>query len=476
MYESIKKRLKLELEDIEKSGRYKNERIIQSKQNSIIKVNNDKNVLNFCANNYLGLASNPIVINKAKETLESHGFGMASVRFICGTQDIHKTLEKKISNFLGTEDTILYAAAFDANGGLFEPLFNDQDAIISDALNHASKFLEENHIVFQPGVNEDLAATAIHGTQQTTLVEKPKYDGVFGVWYGKGPGVDRSGDAIKHGNYAGTSKYGGVLALAGDDHGAKSSTTAHQSDHAFIHFGMPILNPSTVQDYLDFGILGWAMSRYSGCWVGFKCVTDTVESAASVDISLDRFKPAIPDNGSFEDENIHIKWGFTPAASESRLYNVRLPAAQAFARVNSIDKVIFKDKKKLAIVTSGKAYLDVRQALDELGLNENICKKIGISLYKVGMVWPLEDQKILNFVEGHKEVLVIEEKRPIVEDQLTKYLYNKKIRPQLVGKKDEKGNLLVPSEGELSPSMVALIIGKRIEKLSLRIKSSNNKC
>ncbi len=340
------------------------------------------------------------------------------------------------------------------------------------ALNHASKFLEENHIVFQPGVNEDLAATAIHGTQQTTLVEKPKYDGVFGVWYGKGPGVDRSGDAIKHGNYAGTSKYGGVLALAGDDHGAKSSTTAHQSDHAFIHFGMPILNPSTVQDYLDFGILGWAMSRYSGCWVGFKCVTDTVESAASVDISLDRFKPVIPDNGSFEDENIHIKWGFTPAASESRLYNVRLPAAQAFARVNSVDKVIFKDKNKLAIVTSGKAYLDVRQALDELGLNENICKKIGISLYKVGMVWPLEDQKILNFVEGHKEVLVIEEKRPIVEDQLTKYLYNKKIRPQLVGKKDEKGNLLVPSEGELSPSMVALIIGKRIENLSLRINLS----
>ena len=153
------------------------------------------------------------------------------------------------------------------------------------ALNQASDFLDENEIVFQPGINEDLAATALHGTQQTTLVEKPKYDGVFGIWYGKGPGVDRSGDALKHGNYAGTSEYGGGLALAGDDHGAKSSTTAHQSDHAFIHFGMPILNPSTVQDYLDFGVLGFAMSRYSGCWVGFKCVTDTVESAASVEIS-----------------------------------------------------------------------------------------------------------------------------------------------------------------------------------------------
>ena len=214
--------------------------------------------------------------------------------------------------------------------------------------------IRDSNIVFQPGVNEDLAATAVHGSQQTTLVEKPKYDGVFGVWYGKGPGVDRSGDAIKHGNYAGTSKYGGVLALAGDDHGAKSSTIAHQSDHAFIHFGMPILNPASVQDYLDFGILGWAMSRYSGCWVGFKCITDTVESAASVDISLDRFKPKIPNIKEIDDENLHIQWGFPPAAAEPRLYKQRLPAAQAFAKVNSIDKTIFKGVKKLDIVTSGK--------------------------------------------------------------------------------------------------------------------------
>jgi len=340
------------------------------------------------------------------------------------------------------------------------------------ALNQASDFLDANEIVFQPGINEDLAATALHGSQQTTLVDKPKYDGVFGIWYGKGPGVDRSGDALKHGNYAGTSKYGGVLALAGDDHGAKSSTTAHQSDHAFIHFGMPILNPATVQDYLDFGVLGFAMSRYSGCWVGFKCVTDTVESAASVDISLDRFKPVIPEEDLIRDENIHIQWGFAPAASEPRLYKTRLPAAQAFARANSIDKVIFKDRKKLAIITSGKAYLDVRQALDELGLDEDKCKKIGVSLYKVGMVWPLEDKKILDFVEGHKEVLIIEEKRSIIEDQLIKYLYNKKNRPVIVGKKDENGHYLVPSEGELSPSLVALIIAKRISNLSLNIDLS----
>ena len=212
------------------------------------------------------------------------------------------------------------------------------------ALHQASDFLQKNEIVFQPGINEDLAATALHGSQQTTLVDNPKYDGVFGIWFGKGPGVDRSGDALKHGNYAGSSKYGGVLALAGDDHAAKSSTTAHQSDHAFIHFGMPVLNPATVQDYIDFGLMGIAMSRYSGCWVGMKCITDTVESAASVDIGLDRFKPQLPKE-QLSEEDIHLQWGYMPALSETRLYKKRLPAAQAFAKANFIDKVIFQGKK-----------------------------------------------------------------------------------------------------------------------------------
>ena len=337
------------------------------------------------------------------------------------------------------------------------------------ALHQASNFLKDKQIVFQPGINEDLAATALHGTQQTTLVDNPKHDGVFGIWFGKGPGVDRSGDALKHGNYAGSSKHGGVLALAGDDHAAKSSTTAHQSDHAFIHFGMPILNPATVQDYIDFGLMGIAMSRYSGCWIGMKCITDTVESAASVDIGLKRFKPVLPDI-SDEEGDLHLQWGYMPAMSESRLYKQRLPAAQAFARANSIDRVIFQGQKKLAIVTSGKAYLDVRQSLDELGLSEKLCSKIGISLYKVGMVWPLEPKNISNFVNGNEEVLVVEEKRPIVEDQLMKYLYNEKDRPLIIGKKDEFGNDLVPSEGELSPSQIALIIAKRIKGLSLNIE------
>ena len=333
------------------------------------------------------------------------------------------------------------------------------------ALNSVADLLKENHIVFQPGINEDLAATAVHGSQQSNLVDNPKYDGVFGIWYGKGPGVDRSGDALKHANYAGSSKFGGVLALAGDDHGAKSSTTAHQSDHAFIHFGMPILNPATVQDYLDFGILGWAMSRYSGCWTGMKCITDTVESAASVEVDQERFKIIIPQDYQLPEENIHIQWGFMPAASELRLYQMRLPAAQAFARNNNIDKVIFSKRKRLAIVTTGKAYLDVRQALDELGLDEQAALEKGISLYKVGMVWPLEPQKISEFIEGHEEVLVVEEKRPIIEDQIAKMLFNNTNRPRLIGKNDESGMPLVSSEGELSPNDIALVIGQRLLNL-----------
>jgi len=383
--------------------------------------------------------------------------------FLSGTQALVKLplIQKKIDELNG-----INTAGF-ISGYPGSPLGG-----YDHALHQASDFLQKNEIVFQPGINEDLAATALHGSQQTTLVDKPKYDGVFGIWFGKGPGVDRSGDALKHGNYAGSSKYGGVLALAGDDHSAKSSTTAHQSDHAFIHFGMPVLNPATVQDYIDFGLMGIAMSRYSGCWVGMKCITDTVESAASVDIGLDRFNPQLPKE-QLSDEDMHLQWGYLPALSETRLYKKRLPSAQAFAKANSIDKVIFQGKKKLAIVTSGKAYLDVRQALDELGLDENTCENIGISLYKVGMVWPLEPDNIINFVDGSDEVLVIEEKRSIVEDQLMKYLYNNEKRPLIIGKKDENGDDLISSEGELSPSSLSLIIANRIQKLSLDIDLSH---
>ena len=382
--------------------------------------------------------------------------------FLSGTQALVKLplIQKKVDELNG-----LNTAGF-ISGYPGSPLGG-----YDHALHQASNFLQKNEIVFQPGINEDLAATALHGSQQTTLVENPKYDGVFGLWFGKGPGVDRSGDALKHGNYAGSSKYGGVLALAGDDHSAKSSTTAHQSDHAFIHFGMPILNPATVQDYIDFGLMGIAMSRYSGCWVGMKCITDTVESAASVDIGLDRFKPKVPEE-TLADEDLHLQWGYIPALSETRLYKKRLPAAQAFAKVNSLDKVIFQGERKLAIVTSGKAYLDVRQALDELGLDEATCIKIGVSLYKVGMVWPLEPDNIIDFVKGNDEVLVIEEKRSIIEDQLMKYLFNHEKRPLVIGKKDENGKYLIPSEGELSPSSLSLIIANRIQKLSLDIDLS----
>ncbi|HKJ25355.1 MAG TPA: indolepyruvate ferredoxin oxidoreductase family protein, partial [Myxococcota bacterium] len=209
------------------------------------------------------------------------------------------------------------------------------------ALWQARELLEAHDVRFEPGVNEDLAATAVWGSQQAGLMPGPKRDGVFGIWYGKGPGVDRSCDALKHANYAGTAPNGGVLALAGDDPGAKSSSIAHQSEHAFIHCGIPILNPASVQEYLDLGVFGFALSRYSGAWVGFKCLTDTVDSAASVEVGPERVPIVMPDDFEPPPGGLHIAWANYPLPVEQRLYRQRLPAVQAFARANGIDRVAF---------------------------------------------------------------------------------------------------------------------------------------
>ncbi len=331
------------------------------------------------------------------------------------------------------------------------------------ALKQAAKHLQSHHIHFQPGVNEEMGATAVSGSQQSELMAGAKYDGVFGLWYGKGPGVDRAGDALKHGSYAGASPKGGVLVLAGDDHGAKSSTTAHQSDHAFIHFGMPYLNPSNVQDYLDFGIYGFELSRFSGCWVGMKCVTDTIESSASVSVDPLRIQVRLPDPTTTPRDGVHIKWGMAPAMQELRQYRQRIPAALAFVRENALDRVV-RDcpTRRLGIVTSGKAFLDVMQALDELGLDEKACQRLGVSVYKVAMPWPLEPTKALDFARDQQELLVIEEKRPVMEDQLAKLLYNLPTHPRLVGKFDEQGRSLLSSEGELVSVAVAVVIGRRL--------------
>ncbi|MBC2778970.1 indolepyruvate ferredoxin oxidoreductase family protein [Parasphingopyxis marina] len=334
------------------------------------------------------------------------------------------------------------------------------------ALKQVPELLEEHHIHFEPGINEDLGATAVWGSQQVGLFGNARYDGVFGIWYGKGPGVDRSGDALKHGSYSGTSPNGGVLVLAGDDHGAKSSTTAHQSDHAFIHFGMPYLNPASVQDYLDLGMHGFAMSRYSGCWIGMKCVTDTIESSASVEVDPHRVEIVMPDGSNAAGQR-STRWMVPALAIEKRHYQERLPAVQAYVRANGLNRtVIASSVRNLAIVTTGKAYLDVRQALDDLGLDEARCEALGLSLFKVAMPWPLEPEGVLDFVAGHREILVVEEKRPVIEDQIARLLVNMPDHPLLLGKRDEAGAELVSAEGETAPLPVAQAIGARLEALT----------
>jgi indolepyruvate ferredoxin oxidoreductase len=330
------------------------------------------------------------------------------------------------------------------------------------ALWQAREHLEKHDVRFEPGVNEDLAATAVWGTQQANLHPGPKYDGVFAIWYGKGPGVDRSCDAIKHGNYAGTAPRGGVLALCGDDPGAKSSSIAHQSEHALIHCGVPILNPSSVQEYLDLGLAGFALSRFSGCWVGFKCLTDTVDSAASVELGPERVRLVEPDFP--RPPGFHIGWANLPVEVEKRLYQQRLPAAQAFVRANRLDRVVLDAKqRRLGIVTTGKAYLDVREALAELGVDESLAAELGLSIYKVAMSWPLEPEGALAFCRGLEHVVVVEEKRVVIEDQLARLLYNQGERPGLAGKRDAAGAPLVPSEGELSPGLVADALRRWLE-------------
>jgi indolepyruvate ferredoxin oxidoreductase len=343
-------------------------------------------------------------------------------------------------------------------------------------LARAKSHLDAHHIVFQPGVNEDLAATAIWGTQQLNLFQGAKYDGVFAMWYGKGPGVDRCGDVFRHGNAAGTSPHGGVLCLAGDDHAAKSSTQAAQSDFIFKAVGMPVLAPSTVQEYIDLGLHGFAMSRFSGCWVAFKCVTDVVESSASVFIEPDRVQIRLPADFQMPDGGLSVRWpeylGFIE--QERRLYHHKLFAALAYVRANGLNYTVWDSPKpRLGIVTTGKAYNDVRQAFDELGIDERLAAEIGIKLYKVGMVWPLEPSGIAAFSRGLEEILVVEEKRQIVEYQLKEQLYNlpDTERPRVVGKFDSHGEwdvpqkeMLLPTTGELTPALVARVIAGRIGK------------
>jgi len=331
----------------------------------------------------------------------------------------------------------------------------------------AKPFIERNHIHFQPGVNEDLAATAVWGSQQGEIFGQSRYEGVFAIWYGKGPGVDRSGDALKHGNSAGSARHGGVLCLAGDDHMAKSSTLAHQSEYAMVDASMPILNPSGVQEFLDLGLFGWALSRYSGCWVALKTTSDAAESTASIHVAPERIEIVQPDDFEMPPGGLNIRWPDSPLEQEERLHRHKLYAALAFARANKLDRtVIDSPNRRFGIVTTGKSYLDVRQALEDLGIDEAMAAEVGLSLYKVGLVWPLEREGIRQFAEGLDEILVVEEKRAVIENQLKEQLYNWRadVRPRVIGKFDEDGEWILPSINELTPARIAQVIARRIAR------------
>ncbi len=354
------------------------------------------------------------------------------------------------------------------------------------ALMAAKKHLAKQHIVFQPGVNEELGATAVWGTQQLALFpEKARFDGVFGMWYGKGPGVDRSIDVFKHANMAGTSKHGGVIAIAADDHIAKSSTAAHQSDHVFKAVGFPVFFPSSVQEILDMGLHAFAMSRFSGLWSGMKTIQEIVESSSSVSVDPDRVQILMPEDFQMPPGGLHIRWPDPPLDQEARMMDFKWYAALAYVRANKLNhNVISTPNDRIGLIASGKAWNDTRQALHDLGLDDDSCRRLGIRLHKVNVVWPLEATITRDFATGLQEILVIEEKRQMIEYQLKEELYNWRpdVRPNVLGKFDEvegdqsggewsrpnpSTNWLLRPQADLTPAIIARAIAKRLKKLGV---------
>ncbi|MDY7578856.1 indolepyruvate ferredoxin oxidoreductase family protein [Herbaspirillum sp. RTI4] len=350
---------------------------------------------------------------------------------------------------------------------------------LDEALWKAQPHLAAHRVKFQPGTNEDMAATAVWGSQQVDLIGPARYDGVFAMWYGKGPGVDRCGDVLKHMNHAGTSALGGVLLVAGDDHGAYSSTLPHQSDHIFSASMIPMLYPCNVQEYLDLGLHGWAMSRFSGCTVGFKALADTVESSASVDADPFRVKISLPTDFVMPPGGLNARLstetlGVQARKQEALMQDYKIYAALAYARANHLNRVMIDSPNaRLGIIASGKSYLDVLEALSELGIDEAFAAEIGLRLFKVAMPWPLEPEGVREFAQGLDEILVVEEKRQMVEYQLKEQLYNWRddVRPRVIGKFDEKGEWVAPrgewlltSKADFSVAQIARVIAARIAR------------
>ncbi|MGA7525501.1 MAG: thiamine pyrophosphate-dependent enzyme, partial [Acidobacteriaceae bacterium] len=334
----------------------------------------------------------------------------------------------------------------------------------------AGERLAAEDIVFQPGLNEDLAATAIWGAQQAEMRGEGRYDGVFGLWYGKGPGVDRSADALRHANFTGASPKGGVLALAGDDHGAKSSTAVNFSDTLFIAVGMPVLYPSNTQELLDLGLHGVAMSRFSGCWVGMKVVTDVAEGGGTVYVGADRPEIVIPERPSNPPGGLGPRVIDAPVAQEERLYQHKLPAALAYARANGLNRIIDDgEAARIGVVAAGKAWQDLLQALGNLGGDDGAA--LGLRLLKVGMVWPLDPVIVRDFARGLDLIVVIEEKRPLLEDQIRSILYGDPRAPRIVGKYFDglafdasPGSPAIPNYGEITPELVAGVLVKAVSE------------
>ncbi len=363
------------------------------------------------------------------------------------------------------------------------------------ALVKAQKHLAAQHIVFQPGVNEELAATALWGTQQLGFAPPGtnKYDGVFGIWYGKGPGVDRCSDVFKHANMAGTTPWGGVIAVAGDDHISKSSTAAHQSDHIFKACGFPVFFPANVQEILDLGLHAFAMSRFSGVWAGMKTIQEIVESSATVQVDPGRVQIITPTDFVLPPGGLHIRWPDHALEQEARLFDYKWYAALAYIRANRLNyNAIEGPNDRFGIIASGKAFNDTRQALLDLGLDDATCRALGIRLHKVGVVWPLEAQLTREFATGLQEILVVEEKRQVIEYQLKEELYNWRadVRPTVLGKFDEvetadhygaggewsmpnpSAHTLLRANADLNPAIIARAIARRIKKLGLDAQTS----
>jgi indolepyruvate ferredoxin oxidoreductase len=334
----------------------------------------------------------------------------------------------------------------------------------------ARKHLEQYNIRFQPGVNEDLAATAIWGSQQLHLSPGSNYDGVVGIWYGKGPGVDRCGDVFRHGNTAGSAKNGGVLCIAGDDHGAKSSTVPHQSDHAFISALMPYLYPSSIHEMIEMGLLGIAMSRYSGCWVGMKVITEVVETTAEIDLTDEMTPFVIPADFEMPEGGLNLRWPDDRYLQDLRLQDYKGYAAVAFARANKVNRVTMDSPNaRYGIMASGKSYEDIRQAMRELGITPEVAAQIGIRLYKIGMPWPLEPEGVRNFAVGLEEIFIVEERREIVENQVKQELFNWRddVRPRIVGKMDDHDKRFLTFAAELSVASLASSLTERLLRLDL---------